>query len=99
MNEKIPTSLIPEDDREALYLTVARNPVDIAREVFSIRAHEILNKSRNLKEMVNSLDFHELQSDISSMIGFNTYREIMIDWVAKNLEGVKEDKSEWEFRI
>lgn len=36
MNEKIPTSLIPEDDREARFETVARPRHDIAKEVFNI---------------------------------------------------------------
>lgn len=92
------TAKLPPEHIEALYLTVARNPVDIAREVFSIRAHEILNKSRDLKEMVNSIEFRELKCDISRMTGFAVFREIMIDWVTNNIRAVKEDKSDWELR-
>lgn len=83
MNEHI-TYILPEDEREAMYETVARPTTDVAREIMNIRGIDLIFKFNSLVELVLSPEFHELSHNILRMTDKPTHGWIMSEFFEKN---------------
>ncbi len=95
MNERINTSIIPEDDREAIYETVSRPAHDVAKEVFSIRAHDLIFKFQSMVDLVTSPEWKEASDDLMNMAGRDIHGEVMSDFFVRNANLLNRKRDKW----
>lgn len=79
------TSIRPPEGVDEL-ATISRTSKDIAREIFNIRAIDIAYNHESVDQFLDSAEWRELRHDIDVMTSVNYCRELLADFLFKNLK-------------